>query len=83
MKPKNDLVAVSVLGTGSAEAASRDGVMAALTSEQLAAIPLGPLTLGAWVSAIIMLGTACYAAHRVHAFYYAVVEKRRHHSAQE
>ena len=77
MSTKDDAAALTVFGANGAEAASRDGVMAALTSEQLAALPMGPLTLGAWVSAVIMLGGVCYALHRVHTFYHAVAEKRK------
>lgn len=79
MNLKDDLTAVGVLGAGGAEAASKEGLVQVITSEQFANMALiGNFSIGAVVSGIVMFGAACYALHRAFMFGCIVYDRFAH-----
>lgn len=73
---KENVTSVAVLGGASADQLSTEGVVKAITSEQLASLPLFGLTFGAWVSLFIGMGVIFVTITNGHKLYKQLTTKK-------
>lgn len=63
---KKSLVGYSVFG---ADHLTEQGITAALTSQDIANIAILGITIGGWVSIVVMIGALCLALYNIYKFY--------------
>lgn len=70
---KRSLAGYALFG---ADHATDQGIAAALTSQDIANLAILGVTLGGWVSVVVMIGAVCLAIHNMYKFYCFIRDRR-------